>query len=105
MILTQPLVPTVRDASLPVLLVALLVVYLTPSVVAFTISRERSRAVLAINLFLGWSLVGWAVSLAMALERLRSAGVPPHANLHEPGARLPTAVTRRSRVGGPQRRP
>ena len=43
MILTQPIVPTVRDASLPVLLVAL-VVYLTPSVVAFTISRERSRA-------------------------------------------------------------
>ena len=104
MILTQPIVPTVRDASLPVLLVAL-VVYLTPSVVAFTISRKRSRAVLAINLFLGWSLVGWAVSLAMALERLRSAGVPLQANLHKPGARLPTAVTRRSRVGGPERRP
>lgn len=104
MILTQPIVPTVRDASLPVLLVAL-VVYLTPSVVAFTISRKHSLPVLAINLFLGWSLVGWAVSLAMALERLRSAGVPLQANLHKPGARVPTAVTRRSRVGGPERRP
>ena len=65
MILTQPIVPTVRDASLPAFLVAL-AVYLTPSVVAFTINRKHSRAVLTINLFLGWSLVGWAVSLAMA---------------------------------------
>jgi hypothetical protein len=76
MFLTQPFVPTVRDASLPVLLVAL-VVYLTLSVVAFTISRERSRAVLAINLFLGWSLVGWAVSLAMALDLVGWITLPP----------------------------
>jgi hypothetical protein len=76
MILTQPIVPTVRDASLPVLLVAL-VVYLTPSVVAFTISRKHSLPVLAINLFLGWSLVGWAVSLAMALDLLGWMTLPP----------------------------
>jgi hypothetical protein len=76
MILTQPIVPTVRDASLPVLLVAL-VVYLTLSVVAFAISRERSRAVVAINLFLGWSLVGWAVSLAMTLDLLGWITLPP----------------------------
>jgi hypothetical protein len=76
MILTQPFVPTVRDASLPVLLVAL-VVYLTPSVVAFTISRKHSLPVLAFNLFLGWSLVGWAVSLAMALDLLGWMTLPP----------------------------
>ena len=76
MVLPQPIIPTVRDASLPVFLVAL-VVYLAPSVVAFTINRRQSRAVLAINLFLGWSLVGWAVSIAMALDLLGWTTLPP----------------------------
>jgi hypothetical protein len=73
MVLTHPILPTLHDAPLPVLLV-LFVVYLAPSVVALTTSRQQFHPVLAINLLLGWTVVGWAISLAVALGRTRLGG-------------------------------
>ena len=50
-----------------------LVVYLLPSIVA--LSRRprvpRFGLVVVINVLLGWTLVGWAVALAMALRSVR----------------------------------
>jgi hypothetical protein len=74
-VLTHPIFPTLSDAP-PALPVVALVVYLAPSVVALTVSRERSRPVLVINLLLGWTLIGWALSLWMALERYRASQLP-----------------------------
>jgi hypothetical protein len=74
MVLTQPIFPTPLDAPLLFVLVAL-GVDVVPSVVALTTSHQQR--VLAINLLLGRTAVGWAVSLAVALDRTRLAGKPP----------------------------
>jgi hypothetical protein len=41
--------------------------YFLPSIIAFSRHKKNSGAIFALNFFLGWSLVGWAVSLAWAL--------------------------------------
>jgi Superinfection immunity protein len=92
MVLTHPTLPTQSD--LPGLLILIALVYLAPSVVAVTVNRQRSRAVLAVNLLVGWTLVGWAVSLAMALDRARSTRYRPDPSARGPHRRQPTPVSR-----------
>lgn len=53
-------------ASGPVLFIAILAVYLLPTWVAIMRGVPHMGSVLVINLFLGWTLVGWVVALAMA---------------------------------------
>ena len=45
--------------------VAVILLYLLPSIVAK--SRDRAR-VLVINLFTGWTIIGWVVALAIAVR-------------------------------------
>lgn len=48
------------------LIVVIVLVYFVPTVVAFTRGVSNSGSVFVLNLFLGWTLVGWVVALAMA---------------------------------------
>jgi hypothetical protein len=52
------------DATAVVLLVG--AIYFIPLLVAVTRKVPNVGSVFVINLFLGWTLVGWVVSLAMA---------------------------------------
>ena len=45
-----------------------LVVYFLPTIIAFKRGKRNRGAILALNLFLGWSLLGWVVSLVWALS-------------------------------------
>ncbi|MGC2192699.1 MAG: superinfection immunity protein [Candidatus Dormiibacterota bacterium] len=56
----------------PLLLMVGAAAYFIPSFIAFDRHRHRA-AVLAINLLLGWTLIGWSVALDLA----RSTPVPP----------------------------
>ncbi|MFE9855676.1 superinfection immunity protein [Streptomyces sp. NPDC005780] len=47
-------------------LIAAALVYFVPAVVAFSRGVPNKGSVLVLNLFLGWTLVGWVVALAMA---------------------------------------
>ncbi|NED88858.1 superinfection immunity protein [Streptomyces sp. SID11233] len=49
-----------------VLIVVIVLAYFVPTVVAFTRGVSNSGSVFVLNLFLGWTLVGWVVALAMA---------------------------------------
>jgi hypothetical protein len=44
------------------------VMYFAPSLIAFTRDRSNKVAILALNTLLGWSLIGWVVSLVWALS-------------------------------------
>lgn len=44
------------------------VVYFLPTIIAFKRGKRNRGAILALNLFLGWSLLGWVVSLVWALS-------------------------------------
>lgn len=48
------------------LIVVIVLVYFVPTVIAFTRGVSNSGSVFVLNLFLGWTLVGWVVALAMA---------------------------------------
>lgn len=43
-------------------------IYFAPSVVAIMRKRDNFAAIFALNFFLGWSLIGWVVSLVWALS-------------------------------------
>jgi len=49
------------------LIIIVLFLYFLPSIIAFWRGKKNSGAIFALNLFLGWSIVGWAVSLSWAL--------------------------------------
>ena len=49
-------------------LVILLIVYFLPSFVALRRKKSNGNAILVLNLLLGWTLVGWVVSLVWAVS-------------------------------------
>lgn len=52
--------------------VTLVALYFAPTIIAISRKVPNAGSVMIINLFLGWSLIGWVVALAMAART-----VPP----------------------------
>lgn len=52
-------------------IIAALVAYFLPSGVAFSRKHHNRDSVLVINLFLGWTFIGWVVALAMAASAVK----------------------------------
>ncbi len=55
------------------LLIAMLITilslfYFLPFAISFNKKRANSGAIFALNLFLGWSLIGWVVALVWAMK-------------------------------------
>jgi hypothetical protein len=44
------------------------VIYFLPSIIALARSKRDSLAIFLLNLFLGWSGIGWVVSLVWAVK-------------------------------------
>jgi Superinfection immunity protein len=57
--------------SAPVLLLGLflLLVYFLPAIKAYQDKKPNKQAILALNIFLGWTLVGWVVALVWAFTQ------------------------------------
>ena len=51
-----------------ILISILSVFYFLPFAIAFNRRRANTGAIFALNLFLGWSLIGWVVALVWALK-------------------------------------
>jgi len=47
-------------------IVLLVVIYLLPTIIA--VYRQTSVAAVIINIFLGWTLLGWVFALILALQ-------------------------------------
>ncbi len=67
------LAQTDGDTALGILSILLFLVvgaafYFIPTIAAFVKSTPNKMSVLVINLFLGWTFVGWVVALAMAFR-------------------------------------
>jgi hypothetical protein len=104
MVLTDPIAPMPRGTPLPVCLAAL-IVWLALSFVALIASRKRSRPALAIDLLLGWTLIAWALSRAMALNRRRSTGLLRHRHAHDRSEPRVSTLDRDPKASATQRRP
>ena len=44
------------------------VMYFLPSIVAFARNKRDTTAIVLLNLFLGWSVIGWIVALVWAVK-------------------------------------
>jgi len=62
----------------------LIAAYLLPTIVATQSGSRNAASVAIVNLFLGWTFIGWVVALAMAV-----GGQTPSAQRHVPDASGP----------------
>jgi uncharacterized membrane protein YqaE (UPF0057 family) len=58
------------------ILVMLLGIYLVPTIVALARGHSSTAAVIIINVFLGWTLVGWVLALAWAAAHFTPKPLP-----------------------------
>lgn len=56
-----------------IVLVVAFCCYFLPSIVAFNRNRHNKGAIFVLNLFLGWTVLGWVVSMVWAV----SSNQPP----------------------------
>jgi hypothetical protein len=49
-----------------VIAVSVALVYFIPALMAYSNKKKNSGAILALNLFLGWTFIGWVVALVWA---------------------------------------
>lgn len=49
------------------IIIVIVIPYFLPTIIAMLRGKTNSGAIFALNLFLGWSIVGWVVSLVWAL--------------------------------------
>ena len=45
------------------------VLYFLPSIIAFAHGKRDGVSILVLNLFLGWTAVGWVIALVWALKQ------------------------------------
>jgi T4 superinfection immunity protein len=64
-----PLVVLASSGYALIGLIILLVPYFAPSIVAFVRSHHNKWAIFALNLLLGWTILGWIGSLVWSLTR------------------------------------
>ena len=49
--------------------VFVLALYFTPAIIGFSRKKDNKSSILLLNLFLGWSLIGWVVALIWATSK------------------------------------
>ncbi len=59
---------TEQDTVIVIMLIVGVVVYFIPSIIALLRMKKNLFAIIALNFFLGWSLIGWVVSLVWSLS-------------------------------------
>lgn len=59
-------------------IIVLAVLYFVPSAIALLRRHRNAIAIVALNIFLGWTLVGWVVSLVWGLSNPASTPAAPH---------------------------
>lgn len=57
--------------------------YLFPTLVALGRKKKNSAAIGVLNLFLGWTFLGWVVALVWAFTHETQAGVEPPRSLDQ----------------------
>lgn len=70
--LTEPLVPKQYREKYTRISIALIITgfsffYLLPTAIAYG-RKHNTAAISVVNFFLGWTLIGWVVALAMAVS-------------------------------------
>jgi len=76
-------VPDPMDDHSSTVLILILVLYFLPTIIAGIRGHRNQGSIFVLNLFLGWTFLGWVISLAMAVSgnvktrRPRPTRAPP----------------------------
>lgn len=57
-------------------LASLLAIYFAPTIVAIVRGHSSMAAIIIVNVFLGWTFVGWVVALAWAAAHFKPKPLP-----------------------------
>ncbi len=57
-----------QNTVIIVMIIVGIVFYFIPSIIALVRMKKNLLAIIALNFFLGWSLIGWVVSLVWSLS-------------------------------------
>lgn len=49
------------------LVIGMWVLYFLPAIIGFRRKKKNAAAILVVNLFLGWTLIGWVIALAWSV--------------------------------------
>lgn len=60
--------------TMEILIIVLVAAYFLPLIVALLRGHHQTGMVAVLNIFLGWTLLGWVVSLAIACGAVRKEG-------------------------------
>lgn len=55
-----------------ILLAVMIGVYMLPTAIALQRGHDNPGPIIIINIFLGWTFLGWVVALAMSVGRIRA---------------------------------
>ena len=47
-------------------LIVILTIYFTPAIIAYSRKKRNVNAILVLNIFLGWTIIGWLIALIWA---------------------------------------
>lgn len=45
------------------------ILYFLPAIIAYSRSKRDAGAILVLNIFLGWTAIGWVIALVWALKQ------------------------------------
>lgn len=60
------------------LVLVILCLYLVPSIIAWVRGHHNKVAITALNILLGWSVIGWVAALVWSLTAAQPRGVIVH---------------------------
>ena len=85
-------------------LIIMAVLYFVPTIVAYSRKVPNMMSVIVVNVFLGWTFIGWVVALAMAARSVPKQVTPMNTVPRRPDApSWPTSYKKaRRRVGQPR---
>jgi len=66
------------------LLLIIAIMYFIPTIIAVVRRRTNTVSIAALNIFLGWSVVGWVVALVWALATDKPTTTVIHVNKENP---------------------
>ncbi len=55
--------------SVLLIIICIFAFYLIPTIIAFSEKKKNTSSIAVVNIFLGWTLIGWIVALAWAVSK------------------------------------
>ncbi|ACF46640.1 superinfection immunity protein [Prosthecochloris sp. ZM] len=58
-----------ENTGLLLVIISIMATYFLPTIIGFLRKQNNKTAILVLNLFLGWTFLGWVVSLVWAFKK------------------------------------